>query len=311
MNKKIAVLIITYNQEDVIKNTLDSIFKQREWGLSQVIVGDDCSQDHTWDILKEYQALYPEIMRPVRNEVNMGIYPNFEHVRSLLLPCDLLFFLAGDDPICDGYFKGLQKCVQQNNIDTSKPVGIFSDWKKVYPDGKEKIFKQDISISGINLVSLVMRLKLYNRSIVISPKVMESYETIIFDQGLRLAEMIFEVRAFKNIENVYYFPQVTTTYYTQKGISTKLSIGKSDYYTRQSMIQWQYFKDNYAATERDSYYCEYELIKASFWERPTWKKYFKMFHYYLKGMLPKANNSILSIGYLFYSLAKYKVSWHS
>ena len=48
---KINVLIITYNQEDLIKRAIDSILCQKEYGLNKIVVSDDCSSDNTWNVL--------------------------------------------------------------------------------------------------------------------------------------------------------------------------------------------------------------------------------------------------------------------
>ena len=60
---RINILLITYNQENLIRRTLDSILCQKEFGINNIVVNDDCSKDNTWEILKEYEAKYPNIMR--------------------------------------------------------------------------------------------------------------------------------------------------------------------------------------------------------------------------------------------------------
>ena len=50
--KRITVLVMTYNQEELIKRALNSILNQKEYGLFKVVVCDDCSKDNTWNVLK-------------------------------------------------------------------------------------------------------------------------------------------------------------------------------------------------------------------------------------------------------------------
>ena len=50
---RINILLITYNQENLIRRTLDSILCQKEIGINNIVVNDDCSKDNTWEILKE------------------------------------------------------------------------------------------------------------------------------------------------------------------------------------------------------------------------------------------------------------------
>lgn len=67
--KTVSVIIATYNSEKYIRRALDSLLNQK--GLHsqfelEIIVVDDCSQDDTPSILKEYGIAY------LRNERNSG-----------------------------------------------------------------------------------------------------------------------------------------------------------------------------------------------------------------------------------------------
>ena len=46
--KKISVLIVTYKQADVIGRNIESIIQQKEYGLHEIIICDDCSPDNNW-----------------------------------------------------------------------------------------------------------------------------------------------------------------------------------------------------------------------------------------------------------------------
>ena len=48
---KLNVLLITYNQEEYIKQTLDSLLMQTTTFDFNVVVADDCSTDKTLDII--------------------------------------------------------------------------------------------------------------------------------------------------------------------------------------------------------------------------------------------------------------------
>ena len=47
MEDKISVIVATYNQEDTIARTLDSILMQRCHLPIEIVVGEDCSTDST------------------------------------------------------------------------------------------------------------------------------------------------------------------------------------------------------------------------------------------------------------------------
>jgi len=73
----VSVVVITYNQDGTIRKTLDSIFSQCCNFPFEVVVGDDCSNDNTQYILKEYKNNYPEKFRYFVNEENLGLVANY------------------------------------------------------------------------------------------------------------------------------------------------------------------------------------------------------------------------------------------
>ena len=135
--------MICYNQEDVIRRTLDSVLCQKEWGLYRLIISDDSSTDGTWNILQEYKEKYPEFLDIHQNEQNLGIYGNIAKSEDYIPPdYDLFGELSGDDIYCEGYFEGVQKFIKDRIIDTKKAIGVFSNWKLISPDGDEIIYNQ-------------------------------------------------------------------------------------------------------------------------------------------------------------------------
>lgn len=91
----VSVLIITYNQEGFIRETLDSVLSQNYPNL-QIVVADDASTDSTHSILLEYQKKYPDIVSPVLNKKNLGITGN---CNAGLAQCigKYIAVLGGDD----------------------------------------------------------------------------------------------------------------------------------------------------------------------------------------------------------------------
>lgn len=91
-----SVAVITYNQEKYIAQTLDSIINQNHDYSYEIVVGDDCSSDNTREIIRQYAEKYPEIVKPVFNEKNLGIIKNYFNVIS---HCSGKYIMecAGDD----------------------------------------------------------------------------------------------------------------------------------------------------------------------------------------------------------------------
>ena len=73
----ISVIVCTYNQQDTIGRTLDSILSQRCHLPIEIIIGEDCSTDNTLSICRQYQARHPDIIRILANKPNKGMVRNY------------------------------------------------------------------------------------------------------------------------------------------------------------------------------------------------------------------------------------------
>jgi len=91
----VSVLIITYQQEDYIVETLESVISQ-DCARMQIVVSDDASSDQTINIVKAYAERYPELVFFVESEKNTGITDNCNRG---LMQCrgKYLSVLGGDD----------------------------------------------------------------------------------------------------------------------------------------------------------------------------------------------------------------------
>ncbi|MBQ4860871.1 glycosyltransferase [Pseudoalteromonas sp. MMG013] len=96
----VSATVVSYNQEHFIAECLESILAQ-DYENFEIVVSDDASTDRTPEILKGYQAKYPEKIRINLNENNLGITKNSN--KSLLMAKgDFITFTAGDDLMLPG-----------------------------------------------------------------------------------------------------------------------------------------------------------------------------------------------------------------
>lgn len=75
MNEKIMVSIscITYNHAPYIRQCLDGFMMQKTNFAFEVLIHDDASTDGTTEIIKEYEAKYPDIIKPIYEEENQWV----------------------------------------------------------------------------------------------------------------------------------------------------------------------------------------------------------------------------------------------
>lgn len=122
---KISVAVITYNQQDTIRQTLDSILAQKGDFDLELVIGEDCSTDSTRAICEEYihsftrSSVHSLVLLP--SQKNLGIMANFARVMKVCTG-DYVAICAGDDYWCDEY--KLQK--QLDYFKAHPEVGVVS-----------------------------------------------------------------------------------------------------------------------------------------------------------------------------------------
>jgi len=91
MNKKVSIIIPTYNGAKYIKETIDSCLNQSYKNI-EIIVVDDCSSDSTVEILKSYENK----INLTINKTNQGIVKNLNNM-TLGVESEYFIFLGHDD----------------------------------------------------------------------------------------------------------------------------------------------------------------------------------------------------------------------
>ena len=91
----VSVIIPTYNVEQFIRETIESVLVQT-YPHIEIIVTDDGSTDRTVPIVQTYAASYPDKVKLVTSPVNTGISSNFN--RGLAARSgEFIAWLGGDD----------------------------------------------------------------------------------------------------------------------------------------------------------------------------------------------------------------------
>jgi glycosyltransferase involved in cell wall biosynthesis len=98
---KVSVCVVTYNQENFIRQCLQSIVDQETDFDFEVIVGDDGSADGTRAIVQEFAERYPSVVRPIFHEKNIGFTPNYLSVHTSAKG-EYVAQLDGDDYMLPG-----------------------------------------------------------------------------------------------------------------------------------------------------------------------------------------------------------------
>lgn len=73
----ISVIIPSYNRSDTVGETIESIVTQQVNARIEVVIGDDCSTDDARKVLLTYKEKYPDLIRLIFHEHNIGLGANW------------------------------------------------------------------------------------------------------------------------------------------------------------------------------------------------------------------------------------------
>lgn len=121
----VSVLVVTYNQEAYIEQTLESLLMQDCPFPYEILIGEDCSTDGTRERCQSMAAKYPDKIRLFLNEKNKGFITNYfdvlEHAQGkYLADC------GGDDYWIRPDKLRRQVEILENHPDVSM---VFGNWQ--------------------------------------------------------------------------------------------------------------------------------------------------------------------------------------
>ena len=93
---KISVVMTVYNGEKYLLEQMDSILDQ-SYLPNEIIISDDCSNDHTMNLLEKYNNNKNIEIKIYKNEKNLGFTKNFE--RAIFKSTGDLVFLSDQDDV--------------------------------------------------------------------------------------------------------------------------------------------------------------------------------------------------------------------
>lgn len=125
-NPRVSVLMITFNHASYLAEAIESVVNQRCEFEFELVIGEDSSTDNTLQVALDYQRRYPELIRVIHSDHNVGMNPNavriFKRARGVYVS-----YCEGDDFWCLPDKLARQVAL----IEADEDVGIVhSDWTK-------------------------------------------------------------------------------------------------------------------------------------------------------------------------------------
>ena len=160
-NPLASAYIFTYNQQELVKETVNSYLAQECDFDFEIVICNDCSKDNTLQTCLEFQKQYPEKIRVVDNEQNMGIRGNYLTNVGKYARGKYVATCAGDDWWSDtrklakqvGYMEAHPEC---DLVHTK--AAIYVDKDKAYSKRQlglnRNTFEESVLLNGVAALTI-------------------------------------------------------------------------------------------------------------------------------------------------------------
>ncbi len=92
----VSVKMITYNHAPYIAQAIESVLMQKTDFPFELVIGEDCSTDETRRIVFDYAERYPETIRVITSDANVGMHQN-SHRTAKACQGKYIAYCEGDD----------------------------------------------------------------------------------------------------------------------------------------------------------------------------------------------------------------------
>lgn len=131
----VSVCIVTYDQQQYIKDAVESVLDQKTRCRYEIVIGDDASTDGTVSILKDYWESAKDIFCIIMNKTNLGLSANMFNTIAKAKG-KYIIILYGDD-----YWTDHRKMqIQFDYLEKTGAFAITAPIDFIY-DGESRAFK--------------------------------------------------------------------------------------------------------------------------------------------------------------------------
>ena len=250
MNKPfVSVKTITYNHEEYIARCIEGIVNQKTNFSFEYIIGEDCSTDDTLKIVQEYADKYPDIIRVITSESNVGACEN-DHRTDMACRGKYVAFCEGDDFWTDPH--KLQK--QVDFLETHPEYGLVHTNFSCITEDKllERIHDSRKIPTGDILQHLIKGNHIATASVCMRNDLLQAIRIgeTVKRNNWKMGDYPLWIEAAARFK-VHYMPDDTMTYRIHSTSATHGLDMKGDY---------RFFKDRYRIKRYyiEKFYC-YEL----------------------------------------------------
>jgi|26BtaG_2_1085354.scaffolds.fasta_scaffold00518_6 glycosyltransferase involved in cell wall biosynthesis len=210
-NPLVSICCITYNHGLYIKQCLDGFLTQKTSFDYEILIHDDASTDNTANIIKEYEKIYPNIIKPIyqtENQYSKGVRPinKFNFLRA---KGKYIAMCEGDDYWTYSY--KLQK--QFDFLEQNPEFGGVSTNNRIFYQ-KENFFEDSVfEEEKITFEDLCSSNKINSQTALFKKDLVQNLDWM---QGLKIGDWALHLMVTSQ-QPYYRLADITTVYRIHSG----------------------------------------------------------------------------------------------
>lgn len=165
----LSVIVTTYNHERYLGAAIESALHQRVSFPMEIVIGEDCSTDNTLHIARQYEQRYPDTIRVVTSEKNVGVRANYRRTIAAARG-RYIALLDGDD-----YFTDDEKLqMQVEALEGAPDVGMcYARSQRIDENGNATLYPE--GECSTTFEAMLRRNPAENCTVVARRKLVEEY----------------------------------------------------------------------------------------------------------------------------------------
>lgn len=199
----LSIITITYNHESFIAKTIEGVLMQRVNFSIEFIIAEDCSTDNTLGIIVEYQKKYPDLIKVITSESNVGAVLN-ERRAMLAAKGKYIAFCEGDDYWTDPFKLQKQVDFLEQNPDYSvtfhRCEHIDAENNEIMQDKCDYMFENDEK-QGVEII-----IKMFFKQWITQPL------TMVFRRDMLDLNMTMHYNYYRDMHLIYHLLQAGKGY---------------------------------------------------------------------------------------------------
>lgn len=221
---------LAYNHEPYIRECLDGILMQKTTFPVQVLVHEDCSTDRTAEILKEYQAKYPNLIKVFYQPENVYSLKDQEEKRKRRAEFNS-WRIGKYEALCEGddyWIDPLKLQKQVDFLEANPEYGMVYTNANTYINNKNKFINkgmasnvssfEDLLINGNRIPTLTTMFRF---------SFLNGYQDLVKDKSKNWKMGDYPLWLYiSHNSKIYFMDEIMATYRTLENSAS----GRNDYY---------------------------------------------------------------------------------